>query len=245
MRLTIQMVVAIGLAPFAFAQNPSPASSASPSTAAAPGGRTDVYHVHFAQAAVGKAKELGEELKKPAPGAETADHIVLLRHVDGDSWDYCLITHIGAKATVETNRPPTTPSQAALWAQHTDTFVSGPSWAEFSKQLGLDDASKTSASAFVVSIYRPVPGQREALDKFLNQPPDRATDSSVGSAVLQHLEGAAWTFVGIQRWNSWADYAKDNVASIAQMGRNQQGGWFKLRELVSLHTDTLCNRVAP
>ena len=245
MRLTIQMVVAIGLAPFAFAQNPSPASSASPSTAAAAGGRTDVYHVHFAQAAVGKAKELGEELKKPAPEAQGAEHIVLLRHVDGDSWDYCLITHIGAKATVDTNRPPTPPSVAGLWAQHTDTFAAGPSWAEFSKQLGLDDASKTSASAFVVSMYRPVPGQREALDKFLGQAPDRATDSSVGSVMLQHLEGAAWTFVGVQRWNSWADYAKDNVASIAQMGRNQQGGWFKLRELVSFHTDTLCNRVAP
>jgi hypothetical protein len=132
-----------------------------------------------------------------------------------------------------------------LWAQHTDTFAAGPSWAEFSKQLGLDDASKTSASAFVVSMYRPVPGQREALDKFLGQAPDRATDSSVGSVMLQHLEGAAWTFVGVQRWNSWADYAKDNVASIAQMGRGQQGGWFKLRELVSFHTDTLCNRIAP
>src|ERR1041385_9382224 len=72
MKFILQIFLAIGLAPFAFAQNPSPASSASPSTAAAAGGRTDVYHVHFAQAAVGKAKELGEELKKPAPEAQGA-----------------------------------------------------------------------------------------------------------------------------------------------------------------------------
>jgi len=32
--------------------------------------------------------------------------------------------------------------------------------------------------------------------------------------VLQHLEGAAWTFVGIQRWNSWADYAKDKSRAL-------------------------------
>jgi len=245
MKLTIQIFVALGLAPLAFAQSPSPASSGSPSTAGSASARTDLYHVHFANAAVGKARELGEELKKPGPNAPTPAHIVLLRHVDGDSWDYCLITHLGTKETVEANRPTTAASVAALWAQHTDTFASGPAWAEFAKQLGLDDASKTSASAFVVSMYRPVSGQREALDKFLNEPADRAIDSSAGRVVLQHLEGAAWTFVGIQRWNSWADYAKDNVASIAQMGRNQQGGWFKLRELISFHTDTLCNRIAP
>jgi hypothetical protein len=245
MKLIIQIFVALGLAPIAFAQSPSPASSASPSTAGSTSGRTDLYHVHFANAAPGKAKELGEELKKPAPNTPNSDHIVILRHVDGDSWDYCAITHLGTKATVEANRPASSPSVAGLWALHTDTFAAGPSWAEFTKQMGLDDASKTSASAFVVSMYRPVPGQREALDKFLNEPPDRATDSSVGRVALQHLEGAAWTFVGIQRWNSWADYAKDNVAAIAQTGRGQQGGWFKLRELVSFHTDTLCNRIAP
>jgi len=245
MKFTIQTFIALGLAPFAFAQSPSPASSGSPSTAASTSGRTDLYHVHFANAAVGKAKELGEELKKPAPNTPNADHFILLRHVDGDSWDYCMITHVGANATVEANRPPSSPTQAGLWAQHTDTFAAGPSWAEFTKQMGIDDASKTSASAFAVSIYRPVPGQREALDKFLNEPADRAIDSWVGRVTLQHLEGAAWGFVGIQRWNSWADYAKDNAAAIAQMGRNQQGGWFKLRELASFHTDTLCNRIAP
>jgi hypothetical protein len=245
MKLIIQTFVAIGLAPFAFAQTSSPASSGSPAAADASSGRTDLYHVHFANAAIGKAKELGEELKKPAPNTPNADHFVILRHVDGDSWDYCVITHLGTKETVEANRPATPAGISALWAQHNDTFAAGPSWADFSKQMGLDDASKTTASAFVVSMYRPVSGQRDALDKFLNQVPDRATDSSVGRVLLQHLEGAAWTFVSIQRWNSWSDYAKDNVASIAQMGRNQQGGWFKLRELVSFHTDTLCNRIAP
>jgi hypothetical protein len=245
MRVIIQIVAAIGLAPVAFAQSSSPAASSSPSGAEASTGRTDLYHVHFANAATGKAKELGEELKKPAPNTPNADHFVILRHVDGDSWDYCVITHLGTKETVEANRPATPGSISALWAQHTDTFAAGPSWTDFSKQMGLDDASKTTASAFVVSMYRPVSGQREALDKFLNQAPDRATDSTTGRVLLQHLEGAAWTFVGVQRWNSWADYAKDNVASIAQMGRGQQGGWFKLRELISFHTDTLCNRIAP
>jgi hypothetical protein len=241
MKLIIQIIVAIGLAPFAFAQSSSPTASG----AASASGRTDLYHVHFANAAVGKANDLGEELKKPAPDAAAPTHLIVLRHTDGDSWDYCVITHLGTKATVEANRPPAPPNLMALYAAHTDTFAAGPPWVEFAKQMGLDEASKSKASAFVVSMYRAVGGQRDALDKFLNQPPDRATDSSVGRVTLQHLEGAAWNFVSVQRWNSWADYAKDNVASIAQMGRNQQGGWFKLRELVSFHTDTLCDRTAP
>ena len=245
MKLILQILVAVGLTPFAFAQTSSPSASGSPAAADASSGRSDLYHVHFAIAAPGKAKELADELKKPAPNTPNADHFVILRHMDGDSWDYCVIAHIGAKATVEANRPASPASVAGLWAQHTDTFAAGPSWAEFTKQMGLDDASKTSASAYAVSIYRPVSGQREALDKFLNEPPDRSNDSSVGRVAFQHLEGAAWSFVAVQRWNSWADYAKDNVASIAQMGRNQQGGWFKLRELASFHTDTLCNRIAP
>ena len=238
MKFILQILLAIGLAPFAFAQSPSPAAAASA------GGRTDLYHVHFANAAVGKAKELGEELKKPAPDAAAPEHLVVLRHEDGDSWDYCVITHLGTKATIEANRPAPASNLMGMYAAHTDTFASGPSWTEFAKQLGLDDAAKSKASAYVVSIYRPASGSREALDKFLNEPPDRATDSSAGRVTLQHMEGAAWTFLSVQRWNSWADYGKDNVASIAQMGKNQ-GGWFKLRDLASFHTDTLCDRLAP
>lgn len=247
MKMSLSLLLALGLAPLAFAQSPSPAASASAKTTEpAPAARTDIYHVHFANAAVGKAQDLAEFLKKQAPDSPMPGHFIVLRHEDGDSWDYCVIEHLGTKATVDANRPATPTNQAGAYAAHTDTFAAGPSWAEFSKQLGVDDAAKTTGgSAYVVSMYRTAAGQRDALDKFLNEPPDRTTDSSAGRVTLQHLEGAAWNFVSVQRWNSWADYAKDNVASIAQMGRNQQGGWFKLRSMVSYHTDTLCDRIAP
>ena len=244
MKITLPTLIALSLAPFAFAQSPSPAESGSASAATA-SGRTDLYHVHFANAAPGKAQELADQLKKPDKTLPMPDHVIVLRHEDGDSWDYCVVTHLGTKTTIEANRPAAASSTMSLYASHTDTFASGPSWSDFAKQLGIDDASKSAGAAYVVSMYRPVPGQREALDKFLNQPPDKATNSSVGRVLLQHLEGAAWTFVSIQRWNSWPDYGNGNVKSIAQMGRNQQGGWFQLRNLISFHTDTLCDRIAP
>ena len=206
------LLVTLGFVSAAWAQKASPSLSASPAattaatTASSPGTRMDLYHVHFAKSATGKESEHADSLKKQDPNAPMPGHFVVLRHLNGDAWDYCVIEHLGTKATVEANRPAPPASQMALGDWHNDTFATGPSWAEFAKQMGLDDASKSKESAYVVSMYRPVSGQREALDKFLNEPPDRAVDTSSGNVVLQHLEGAAWTFVAVARYNSWADY---------------------------------------
>ena len=240
MKLTLPIIIAVfGLTSSSWAQSPSPANSTATTAA-----RTDIYHVHFAKAALGKAAELGDVLKKQDPDAPMPGHYIMLRHQDGDAWDYCVIEHLGTKATVEASRKAPPASQMALGDWHTDTFVSGPSWATFAKAMGLDDAAKSAGSAYSVSVYRPAPGEREALDKFLNEPPNRAVDTSSGNVVLQHMEGAAWTFAAITRYNSWNDFAKNEVNFVGQMSK-KDAGWFKLRSLVSYHTDTLCDRMAP
>jgi hypothetical protein len=155
-----------------------------------------------------------------------------------------VIEHLGTKATIDAARAPMPNARTGLGDWHTDTYATGPSWAEFTKQMGIDDASKTVASAFVVSMYRPVPGQRDGLDKMLSAAPDRATDTSSGNVLLQHAEGAAWTFVSVARYNSWNDFAKNEVNSVGQMSK-KDSGWYQLRSLVSFHTDTLCDRLSP
>ena len=236
------LIASASLASVAVAQSTSPASSASTNSSSA--ARTDIYHVHMAKAALGKAAEYGESFKKQAPDAPMPGHYIVLRHMNGDSWDYCVIEHFGTKYTIDAARPAPSPAGAALSDWHTDTLCNGPSWAQFAKEMGLDDSSKTKASAYVVSVYRPAPGMRPDLDKFVNEAPDRATDSTSGNVVLQHMEGAAWTFLKISRNNNWNDFAKDQIASIDQMNKPDTG-WFKLRDLVSFHTDTLCDRMFP
>ncbi len=244
MKITLPVLIAIvGLASPAWAQSPSPTVSAS-TAAAAPAARTDMYHVHFEKAALGRAADAGDAVKKQAPDAPMPGHYIVLRHQDGDDWDYCVIEHLGTSASLEASRPAPPPSQIGLTDWHTDTFASGPAWATFAKEMGLDDASKNTGSAYVVATYRPAAGQREGLDKFLNEPPDRAIDTSSGNVVLQHMEGAAWTFMAIGRYNSWNDFAKEQMNSIGQMSK-KDAGWFKLRNLVSYHADTLCDRLAP
>ena len=63
--------------------------------------RSDVYHVHFAKAALGKGAEEGEALKKQGPNAAMPGHYIVLRHQSGAEWEYAVIEHLGTKATVE------------------------------------------------------------------------------------------------------------------------------------------------
>src|SRR4029453_15474539 len=61
----------------------------------------DVFRVYFGKASPGKAVQLAELLKTPNPRDPMPGHFIVLRHQEGDAWDYCLITHMGGKATVE------------------------------------------------------------------------------------------------------------------------------------------------
>jgi hypothetical protein len=205
-----------------------------------------VYHVHFTKAALGKATQLGDNLKTPDPQDPMSGHSIVLRHQEGDSWDFAVIQHMGPKATVEAVRPAPSPGVRDLSDWHNDTFVSGPSWAEFSKAMGIDEAadkSKAAGSVYVVSVYRPAPGHRDQLEQMLSAPP-ASGDPSAGDVLLQHLEGGPWTFLTVVRYNSWQDYGTSKSNNVAEEAKGQ-GGWFTLRDHVSFHNDTLTDRIFP
>ena len=210
---------------------------ATPQTAPA---RTDVYHVHFTAAAPGKAAQLGEYLRTSAP----AGHSLVLRHQDGAEWDYVVIEHLGAKATVEAagNPPPASARDLSAW--HADTFVNGPAWADFVKAMGLGgDAGKTAGSVYVVSNYRAAPGHRDQLEKMLSAPP-ASGETTAGAVLMAHLEGGPWTFLSISRYGSWQDFGTSEAGSVMQTAKGS-GGWYEIREHASFHTDTVASRVAP
>src|SRR5204863_107014 len=82
------------------------------------GNRTDVYHVHFTKAALGKAAQLGDWLKTPDPKAPMPGHFAVLRHQDGDAWDYVAIEHLGTKASVEAAGTAVPPDKRDLSEWH-------------------------------------------------------------------------------------------------------------------------------
>lgn len=233
------------LLPAGFVQaQSSPAAKASPVPSSS--ARTDVYHVLFNKAAPGKEAQLAELLKTPNPKDPMPGHFILLRHQEGDAWDYCLITHLGTKATVEATpfQVPVSMRDVSDW--HTDTFVNGPSWDEFSKAMAIsDDAkSKSAGSVYVVSVFRPTAGHRDEMEKLLGAPPNRPSDTSAGTVLMQHLEGGPWTFLTVVRYNSWQDFATNDMNNVTQSNKNE-GGWFEFRKYSAYHTDTLANRIAP
>jgi hypothetical protein len=233
-------------APTTMSPAPTTATTTSPApTSPAPtsAARTDVYHVHFTHAAPGKANALADGLKQPAPNAPMPGHSIMFRHQNGDSWDYCVIQHMGTKATVEIT-PSTPPAAAATrdasdW--HTDTYVSGPAWADFAKAMGINEGAGKSA-IYIVSVYRAVPGHREQLDTSISTV--SPGDPEAGSVVMQHLDGAAWTFLGVARYATWEDFVKSETNSLAEQAKNT-GGWASLREHCSWHTDTVSDRIMP
>src|SRR5688500_17849287 len=143
------------------------ATAASPQNTAAPPAATDVYHVHFAKAAPGQAAALGKSLMEPDKTSPMPTHVVVLRHQEGDDWDYVVIQHLGPKAEVTATAPAQTDAQRALNAWHNDTFVSGPSWADFTREMGLGGSANASSQVYIVGVHRPVPGHREQLLKSL------------------------------------------------------------------------------
>ncbi|MBK5296447.1 MAG: hypothetical protein JJE40_04750 [Vicinamibacteria bacterium] len=221
---TLGLGFALAIAPGAVAQAQSPSAN------------TDVYHVHFTKALPGEAIALGEFLKKPDPQSPMPEHFIVLRHQQGDDWDYVVIEHVGAKATID---PAGTPPNAGrdLRAWHADTFVSGPSWPEFTRAMGIGQGS-TAGAVYSVAVWRAAAGHREQLEQALRAPtsPSQKPGNNV---VLAHLEGGPWTFLSLDKYNSWEDFGRDQAATATG------AGWATIRQHSTYHHDTVADRIAP
>lgn len=224
----------------------SMAQTAPPSQAAAqPAALTDIYHVHFNKAALGQATALGEQLKTQTPPAPMQGHFIVLRHQQGDDWDYCVIQHIGTRATIDAAAlPPLNPAARNLSAWHSDTFVAGPAWPEFARAMGIPAASGTNPANFVysVAVWRAAPGHRDQLEQVMKQLP--AAKVPTGRALLMHVEGGPWQYLAIERYNSWQDFATDSADAAPATGSGRDP-WSQVREHSSYHVDTLADRIAP
>jgi hypothetical protein len=201
---------------------------------------SDVYHVHFTKAAPGQAAALGDALMVPDKTSPMPDHFVVLRHQEGDDWDYVVIQHLGPKAEVTTAAAPNPARNLSAW--HEDTFVSGPSWADFTAQMALNSTSPQNL-IYIVGIQRAVPGHRDQLEKSLNAPAQTSKIQS-GTLLLPHLEGGAWTFLTLTRYNSWQDLASDRGASVSTTATTL-GSWADIRQHSAFHRDTIADRVLP
>jgi hypothetical protein len=199
--------------------------------------RTDIYHVSFSKAALGEAAALGDDVRTPDPKAPQPGHFLVLRHLHGDDWDYCVIEHLGPKAAVEVPPAPAA-NVLGLRAWHEDTFAAGPAWPEFARAMGIG-AQAPANGVYVVSMWRaaPGPGHREALERTMGQP---APDAKVpiGNVLLQHVEGGAWQYLAISRYNSWQDFATDQGAPGAA-----SDAWADARKHGSFHRDTIADRL--
>ena len=219
------------------------AASAAPQNPPAATGGTDVYHVMLTKAAPGQAAELGKALMVPDKTSPMPEHFVVLRHQEGDDWDYAVIEHLGAKAEV-VGTPPTAAQTAArpMTAWHNDTFASGPGWGEFSRQMGLGGSGGANP-VYVIGMHRALPGHRDQLMSALNAPAAASSKIQTGNILLQHIEGGDWNLLTLTRYNSWQDLGSDR-AGLASAAAGP-GGWADIRQHSAFHRDTIADRIFP
>jgi hypothetical protein len=218
------------------------ATGAAAQTPSATPSQTDVYHVHLTKAAPGHAAALAKELSQPDPNAPMPDHFMVLRHQEGDDWDYAVIQHLGQKPTVTATAPAPAATQD-LRTSHTDTFVSGPSWADFTREMGIGGSGKPGA-VYVLGFHRAVPGHRAQLEEALNQPSPADAKIKTGSVFMRHLEGSDWKYLTITRYDSWQDFATERAAAAAASAATP-GGWADIRQHSASHRDTIADRIHP
>jgi len=218
--------------------------TASAQTQSTSAGGTDVYHVHFTKAAPGQAVALGKALMLPDKTSSMPEHFMVLRHQEGDDWDYVVIQHLGPKAEVTAAAPATPDPARNLSAWHSDTFVSGPSWAEFSKEMGLGGTASAPSLVYIVGIQRAVAGHREQLAKALDTASAGSSKIPTGNVLLAHVEGGEWNFATITRYNSWNDLGSERAAAAASAA-GTPGGWGDIREHSAFHRDTIADRIYP
>jgi hypothetical protein len=208
-----------------------------------------VYHLTAIRAVPGRASELLKLLSAPpSAGQPAGDFAVVFRHREGHEWDFLLIEHMGATATVSVGPQPQADSpfsQIAAW--HGDTYAAGPPLDEFRRALNLTGAPTTGQSSsraiYAISDYMTAPGHRsqlrQQLDQIASQTPGR-------SVTLTHVEGAPWTFLAITRYDSWRQFADEQDAEDAEAMKDTQskGPGLLLREHMAMHHDTLANVAA-
>jgi hypothetical protein len=212
--------------------------------------RSDLYQVHFVKAVPGKAADLLNSLRTPAADAVMPTHALILRHLDGDDWDFAVIQHLGTKVTVDAAGPAPGPERE-MRAWHNDTYAQGPAWPEFAKAMGIGQPQAGAAPAgkdlYVVSTYRGAAGHRAQLEETLK----RVAGSSLrpaDSVLLQHREGSPWDYLYLTRYDGWKDLAaqqEDPEADArARRAGLAQGPGVELRQHMAAHHDTFAERVA-
>lgn len=202
----------------------------------------ELYHIHISKAAPGKLPQLIDAYKS-APGPEASEPQVtpiILRHRDGDEWDLVTITPLGKQATLTANAPPQAIMDyyqrvGTLTDWHNDTFVVGPSWAVVQKALVVAKGDPI----YVVTDYRALPGQRQQLKAVLDR---NAQDTPGRNVLFAHVEGAAWNFLNITRYDSWADVGAPPPQPPSGTQAQEQG--LAIREHLAVHHDTIATYVS-
>lgn len=195
-----------------------------------------LYRMTLLRAAPGRVLDLVQDVKaRVAALPADAGRPLLLRHQQGDHWDFLILIPVGAGA-VDT-RPFAAPALVA-WQQ--DEWVRGPDvWS----LPGFAEANLAHVEMFVA-----LAGKRDELvrERQMENQHARALGRPT-TAIFVREYGAEWDAFTIGPYKSWKHYAeRDDTKPEASLAAAKQAGFESdahigayMRSLIDTHHDTL------
>ena len=189
-----------------------------------------------------------EETLKPTASAEEQKSVARMRglrtqHGDtftsGPAWAELRAALLGGAATAAASVAAS--ASGATGATGTSGSATGGSTAG---GAAASSSAVPAGTIYTVTTYRSLPGHRDQLAATLQRVaalfPDRRT-------ILQHVEGAPWEFVLIQRYDSWNALGEEEAAPPERLRSqgfaNSEAIGLELRQHAAEHRDTIARLV--
>jgi hypothetical protein len=211
----------------------------------------DTYKVSLFRAAPGEMLSLLADLKDRAVDYDAATLPVIIRHSQGDHWDYMVVEYAGelAKYVGSKNQTIFTPAYGdpfySLIAHHEQVFMHGPGADAFQK---LND----DFNYFHIEMFVALPGKQEELLK--ERQMENVYLEEIGrdpNLVFTSVMGSGWDNMTLGGYRDIKHFAESADIPLDVEDAAAKKAGFKdiydlspyLRSLILRHNDTLGNKV--
>lgn len=211
------------------------------------------YKVILIQAAPGSLEKLIKQMKVELVQYHkiAEEDAYLIRHSQGDSWDLMLLAPIGSLAGYfESEKKdilehPFGSHYYDLMTKHEDAFVFGPDLSTFHDYFSENNF-------FHVEMFVSLPGKQEKLKEEREMENEYLINTNrKPNLVFLKFNGFKWDIFTVGAYENIQQFAGGASAPVSvQEAAAKKAGFksagdmgFYLRELVSEHRDTFCNKV--
>jgi len=204
-----------------------------------------LYRVTWLRAGPGRLQDLVTHMKTVASKGAGPPRPLVIRHSQGDQWDFMVLVPVGSYATHFASpeaASPLAPGELVAWQE--DEFVRGPDISQID--------SFRSARLFHVEMFDALAGKSAELIR--EREMENAYLDAVGrpiNAIFRRELGASWDVFTVGAYRDWRHYGERDLIAPERAAAAAKAAGFAtdeaigpyMRSLINTHHDTLATRV--